>query len=77
VCGSGTTGCHGHMEAERVEAALCGWEVSKFTPDGKPADTTARPVWMPFGPMGEGWYLLDDAYGIGLLDPQPDPPHLF
>ena len=27
VCGSGTTGCHGHMESQRTEAYAKGWLV--------------------------------------------------
>ncbi len=27
VCGTGTTGCHGYMESERIEARENGWLV--------------------------------------------------
>lgn len=30
LCGSGTTGCHGHVEANPVEAALNGWRVERW-----------------------------------------------
>jgi len=30
VCGSGTTGCHGHLESRRRDAQALGWLISKF-----------------------------------------------
>lgn len=31
VCGSGTTGCHSHMESYRAEALQNGWLVSRYS----------------------------------------------
>ena len=76
--GPGTKDCHSWMEANREAAAQCGWECSKFAPGGGMTDTAAAPVWMPWGLLGKGWYLLPDDGGMAVLcDPQPDPPHLF
>ena len=36
LCGSGTTGCHGYVEAHRFHAANAGWLVSRYK---DPADT--------------------------------------
>jgi len=63
VCGSGTTGAHGWIEAHPAAAGLesfRGWTVSKHDP----RPLTEIPVWMAQGPYGEGWYLLDDEYGF-------------
>jgi len=75
--GPGTKDCHGFMEAERKVSAMNGWEVSKYDPDGGLVDTTLHPVYMPWGPLGPGWYSLDDDCGIALIFPQPPRPHLF
>lgn len=34
VCGSGTTGCHGHMESERTAALAAGWLVPQGVDPG-------------------------------------------
>lgn len=78
VCGSGTTGGHGFIEAHPEAAGLTpdggpGWTVShhhgrvRLTALGLrsvPVDTTQVPVWMAAGPLGRGFYLLDDDYGF-------------
>ena len=48
LCGSGTTGCHGRVEANPSEAQHNGWSVSRYR------EPTATPVntW-------RGWMLLD------------------
>jgi hypothetical protein len=76
VCGSGTTGAHGWIEAHPAGAGVGGdgpgWTVSRHgarSPDliigsVRRVDTTQVPVWMEAGPYGQGWYLLDDDYGF-------------
>jgi hypothetical protein len=65
VCGDGTTGCHGWMEAHRREAReVWGWEVTT----AKPESTTTRAVYVKAGILGEGWYRLDDEFGITLVE---------
>lgn len=48
VCGSGTTGCHGHIGLNRAVAYERGWSVRST------ADPAATPVWL----AGLGWSLL-------------------
>ena len=80
VSGSGVTVGHGWIEAHPAAAATRGWTVSKHDP----RDLTDIPVWMENGPLGRGWYLLDNEYGFtgwpGSLSMQaralPDPPPL-
>jgi hypothetical protein len=67
VCGDGVAGCHGFIEAHPAAAMERGWTVSRYAPGGGPVDTTMRPVWLPFGLLGKGWYLLDDAAGLNLV----------
>jgi hypothetical protein len=50
LCGSGTTGCHGHVEVNRREAREYGWAVSQY------ADPHDVPV-----QYKDGLFLLDDA----------------
>ena len=50
LCGSGTTGCHGHVEANRTEAYRNGWLVRAS------ADPAAVPVLLE----GGDWCLLTD-----------------
>jgi hypothetical protein len=78
LCGSGTTGCHGWTEVHPEAAYERGWSVTRFG-EGSAlgrADTAARRVWLPYGLLGRGWYLLTDAYGLDLIYPQPPPPDL-
>ena len=35
LCGSGTTGCHGHVESHREEARRAGWAVSQADDPGR------------------------------------------
>lgn len=62
VCGSGTTGAHGWIEAHPAEAGLDeggpGWTI--YHGD----DPAYQRVWYENGPYGRGWYLLDDEYGF-------------
>jgi hypothetical protein len=57
VCGSGTTGAHGWIEAHWAAANAKGWTISKAV-----ADPRERWVWYTQGPYGlpPGWYQLDD-----------------
>jgi hypothetical protein len=32
LCGSGTTGCHGYVHSNRLEAGIGGWIVSRYGP---------------------------------------------
>lgn len=59
VCGSGTTGCHGHMESYRAEAYECGWLLHQN------ADPTQVPVVLWDGTR----VLLDN---LGGHRPAPD-----
>jgi hypothetical protein len=59
LCGSGTTGCHGWVEAHPVEAARAGWSVESW------ADPTSVPVKTP-----NGWLMLNDR---GYSWPVPEP----
>lgn len=34
LCGSGTTGCHGHVETHREEACRAGWAVTQADDPG-------------------------------------------
>lgn len=58
LCGTGTTGCHGWVEAHPVEARANGWAVASWD---NPATT---PVLTP-----RGWVLLDDDF---CFEPLPD-----
>jgi hypothetical protein len=59
VCGDGTRGDHGWIEAHWTRANQAGWTISKHT-----ADPAQEPVWYEDGPFGRGWYLLDDNLGF-------------
>lgn len=63
VCGSGTTGAHGFIEAHPIAAGITGegpgWTISKSI-----MFPTLVPVWYAAGPYGRGWYLLTDDYGF-------------
>lgn len=54
MCGTGTTGCHGHVEAHPREALGFGWRIPQAA--RRPADWR---VWT----AGRGWVLLDDTGG--------------
>lgn len=60
LCGSGTTGCHGYIEANRSEALRLGHLVRQGQ---NPADV---PVLL----LQHGWCLLDNA---GAVKPCPPP----
>lgn len=60
VCGSGTTGCHGQVEAYRKIAYELGWLV-RWGQD---------PVWVPFMGPGDTWWYLDREGG---KHPAPTP----
>jgi hypothetical protein len=64
MCGGGTTGCHGWAESHRRLAREWGWEVSKY----QRSLTTTKAAWMENGPLGRGWYLLDDGGGLKLAE---------
>lgn len=55
LCGSGTTGCHGHVEVNRREARDYGWAVSQY------ADPHDVPV-----QYKDGLFLLDDAHHLDI-----------
>lgn len=60
LCGSGTTGCHGHIESHRAESYRLGWLV-RWGED---------PLEVPFQAIGQTWWLLD---GVGGKHPAPTP----
>lgn len=68
ACGSGTTGCHGFIEAHPEHAAAGGWRVT----GGQ--DPAAAPVWLHPVLAWPGWVLLDDVGGYTYLDDQSAPP---
>ena len=71
ACGSGTTGCHGWIEAHPEWAAEAGWRVSG-TRD--PATVLAW-VWPVLA--WPGWVWFDEEGGYVYPDDQPPaPPHL-
>jgi hypothetical protein len=55
VCGSGTTGCHGHIEHHPEEAKRLGRALSRFTLEGG-AEHVPVFTW-------RGWLLLDNEGG--------------
>jgi hypothetical protein len=59
VCGDGTTGHHGYIEANPAEAMLFRWTLSRFGTD--PAE---EQVWLWHPIWGLGWFRLDDNYGV-------------
>lgn len=58
LCGSGTTGCHGEVERDRLQAMADGWIV----PDHE------DPTLIPIRHVTLGLVWLDDA-GMYLYDP--------
>lgn len=61
LCGSGTTGCHAHVETNRVEAVQYGWIV--------PRNRVARPVDVPVWYASEReWFMLTDDGGRVRVD---------
>lgn len=56
VSGSGTTGCHGHMEKHRAEALTYGWLLPKST-----VDPALHPVLVEHGSR---WVYLDHYGGM-------------
>lgn len=62
VCGSGTTGCHGHMESYRTEAYAMGWLLHAAD------DPTAVPVVLWDGRR----VLLDNVGGYTPAPSQED-----
>ena len=77
LCGSGTTGCHGLVEAHRdpftgypCDTYLMGWHVHRGE---HPAGVVARLAHPVYGP---GWYDLaagDDQASLRLLEPWTPP----
>lgn len=62
VCGSGTTGCHGHIESQRERSYHYGWLVRT----GFSSEET------PFCDMKGRWFLLlDDGRKMPLRLPEP------
>lgn len=57
LCGSGTTGCHGWVEAHPIFSREAGWSLDRRD------DPTEHPVLYP-----DGWFYLDDA-GTRIPDP--------
>lgn len=53
LCGSGTTGCHGWVEQNRVDAVGHGWLV----PRRDPRDPGEVPVF-----VGGGWWLVGEGW---------------
>ena len=54
VCGSGTSGCHGHITLNPAASREQGWSVPSW------ADPAETPVWL----AGRGFVLLDALGGI-------------
>ena len=53
VCGSGTTGCHGHMESHRAEALMNGWLVRQAAdPAGAAVLVEHGSRWVYLTPQG-------------------------
>jgi hypothetical protein len=62
VCGDGTSGHHGYIEAHPEEARLFRWSVTRHEPGNEP-------VWLWHPVYGLGWYLLTDSYGLDSCPP--------
>ncbi len=58
VCGSGTTGCHGHIEGNPAASIEQGWWVPSHR------DPATVPCWL----SGRGWCLLSDDGDLTELD---------
>lgn len=54
TCGTGTTGCHGLIEANPIPAAGRGWRLGQ----------TQTPADEPVRTHSHGWVLLDDQGGL-------------
>lgn len=67
ACGTGTTGCHGWLEANRAHADAGGWQIMRPDEGSTPADV---PVWLPYH---GGWVALDDEGGTALAMDGPGP----
>jgi hypothetical protein len=65
LCGSGTTGCHGWLEAHPLWAGEGGWHIRRLH-TANPLDI---PVYLRPTGMEPGWFLLDDAGGRWPIDP--------
>lgn len=57
LCGSGTTGCHGHLEGNREESEILGYLLPKLNPD---IDPEQEPVFV----HEFGWVVLGDDGSI-------------
>lgn len=56
LCGTGTTGCHGHVTEHPTEAYASGWSVRALSVDQDPSTVPVR--------LADGhWWLLDDQGG--------------
>lgn len=62
LCGHGTTGCHGWVEAHPAEAWVEGWHV-------RPWENERTRQVLTFN---AGWVLLDESYAEVLHEPTPD-----
>lgn len=62
LCGSGTTGCHGWVESNRLQAVNDGFIVPRY---GVPATTPVRY-------LGRDWVILDDEGGMSAWEPPAD-----
>lgn len=54
LCGTGTTGCHGWSERNRLASYASGWLLMRGV------DPVATPAWIQPAHLPSGWYLLDD-----------------
>lgn len=71
ACGSGTTGCHGFIEANPLWAQVGGWRV------GSGQDPAVTLTWVNPVLGWPGWAFLDERGGYEYPDDQPpDPTHL-
>lgn len=57
LCGSGTTGCHGHVEGNREESEILGYLLPKLNPD---IDTELEEIFV----HEYGWVVLGDDGSI-------------
>ncbi len=65
LCGNGTMGCHGWVTAHPRLAALAGWTVPST------ADPALIEAW---NEPRQGWYRLDDQYGLHRASHGDGPP---
>lgn len=59
LCGSGTTGCHGHVEHHPTEAKAFGWSVSRNGPPPSDVPVLTQDGWVFLDNHG-GWTSLED-----------------